>query len=156
MIEALLFTLTAACVLWISEILMLAKNDWTVSRSTPVSNLLDAQGSSFCNVFWGSSAVYLCGAWAVFGVFFILVNLVAGIAYLCAGMVSEQGNVIISLLIITTAISLFFGIKWLVTQAYTKVKGKVESTEFKCADKQTKAIKEVYKTFKDKYCPIIK
>lgn len=38
MIEALLFTLSAACVLWVNEILMLAKKDWTVSRSTPVSN----------------------------------------------------------------------------------------------------------------------
>lgn len=154
--EALLFTLGAACVLWVSEILMLAKNDWTVSRSTPVSNLLDAQGSSFCNVFWGSSAVYLIGALGGFGVSHLLVNLVAGIAYLWTGIVSEQGTMIIGLLIASSLVSTCFGIKWLVTQTYTKVKGKVESTEFKRVDKQTKAMKEVYKVFKDKYCPIIK
>lgn len=79
-----------------------------------------------------------------------------GVAYLCAGMASTQGSYIIALLIILTGVSLFFGIKWSVIQAYTKIKGKVASTEFKQVSKRTKAIKEMYKVFKDKYCPIIK
>ena len=135
---------------------MLAKNDWTVSRSTPVGNLLDMRGSSFCATFWGSSAIYLVGSYLVLGASLLLVSFMLGIAYLCSGTVSQQGTTVIALLLVVGALSTFFALKWLVTKAYIKVKGKVESTEFKRVDKQTKAFKEVYKVFKDRYCPIIK
>jgi hypothetical protein len=156
MMEALIFTLSAMGVLWLSEMLMLAKDDWTVSRRTPVSNLLGAKGNSFCSIFWGSSAIYIIGCYVVLGLTNLVVELLVGLSYLMMGMESLQGNVIIAILIIVLAIVVALGLKRLIGLSYRGIKGKVETTEFKRVGKQTQAVKEVYKVFKDKYCPIIK
>jgi hypothetical protein len=154
--EALLFTITVAPILWIIEMLMLAKDDWTVSRRTPVSYLLGAKGNSFCSIFWGSSTVYLLCGCMVFVFWQGLVNFVLGLAYLAAGMRSVQGNYLIAVVIITTFGGSAYLIYWSACKTAVSVKNKVTSTEFKRVSKQSEAIKELYKVFKDKYCPIIK
>jgi hypothetical protein len=156
MMEALIFTLSAVAVLWLSEMIMLAMDDWTVSRRTPVSNLLGAKGNSFCSIFWGSSLVYILGSYVVLGLTLLVVQFLVGLAYLIMGMESLQGDIILALLVIVVALLIGWGLKRLVEFSYREIKGKVKTTEFKRVGKKTQAIKEVYKVFKDKYCPIIK
>jgi hypothetical protein len=156
MMEALIFTLSAVAVLWLSEMLMLAKDDWTVSRRTPASNLLGAKGHSFCSVFWGTSVIYILGSYVVLGLTILVVQFLVGLAYLIMGMESVQGNVILALLVIVVALLIGWGLKRLVEFSCREIKGKVKTTEFKRVGNQTQAIKKVYKVFKDKYCPIIK
>jgi hypothetical protein len=156
MMEAIIFALSAVAVLWLSEMLMLAKDDWTVSRRTPASNLLGAKGHSFCSVFWGSSVIYVLGSYVILGVIFLTVQFIVGMGYLINGRESLQGNVIIAFLVIITALVVGLGLKRLVVSSYQGIKGKVETTEFKRVGKQTRSIKRLYKVFKNKYCPIIK
>lgn len=154
MLEALIFTVTAACVLWVSEMFMLAKNGWTVSRSTPICNLLQARGDTFCTIFWGVGMAYFILSVLTFLASFVITYLVTGITYLAQGTVSKQGTMVVALATIAIMITTAYAVKEVGCKLFDTAV--TESEKFTAHSKRISAMKELYKVFKEKYCPIIK
>jgi hypothetical protein len=136
-----------ASILWLSEMLMLAKQDWTVSRKTPMSNLMGAKGNTFCNIFWGTSLSYLCLFLVIGGLSHLLVFFAIGVIELINGIATDN-SAAAGLFIACSIFGIAFSmICWAVSKACGKIK--------EVATEKPAAFK-LYYALKEAYCPILK
>jgi ABC-type Fe3+ transport system permease subunit len=136
-----------ASTLWLFEMLMLAKEDWTVSRKTPMSNFMGAKGNTFCSIFWGTSLLYFFGFILVGVACEFLVYFGIGIIELINGIATHNSSfVMVFIAAVIFALS-FAVICWLVAKSYGKIK--------KVANDRP-ALFKLYHAIKEAYCPILK
>lgn len=155
--EALLVALVAAVIIWATEILTLAANGWEVKRNTPLANLLGARGSSFCSVFWGTLGLYVGAALVIEVAMFLFVTFLVGIVSICGGLGMEQEDLSYAVLFVTCLLLVLKTLEYLGKCIGRKISNTKDSvTKFSEDQKKIKAMKEVYKALKEKYCPIIK
>lgn len=85
---------------------------------------------------------------------FVITYLAAGITYLSYGIVSQQGNMVIALVVVAGMVTALYLVKEVGFKLFDTAV--TSSEKFTAHSKRVSAMKELYKVFKDKYCPIIK
>lgn len=140
--------------IWLIETVVLAKDEFTVSRRTTVYKFGSPKGYGFCSAFWVTGFLYWMGGAVVLGLSYFLVVLVVGTLHLLYGVSSEESGAVIALFLITILVGTMAMFHWTVKVTYNKFKS-TANIPSKVPSKNS-ALKGFYKMFKDKYCPIIK
>jgi hypothetical protein len=145
--STLILVVITACIFWLAEMLMLAKEDWTVSRKTPMSNCMGAKGNSFCSIFWGTSFLYLIFFLVVAVLSHLLVFLGIGIFQLLAGIATDNSATIILII----ACCVFALAVFVIYKVTSMLCGKIKKVT-----SEKPALIKLYNAIKEKYCPILK
>lgn len=136
---------------FILETIILAANDWKVSRKTPVYRWVYGRTSNpeFCSMFWVVLEKYLLGVVVVLiaistAVGWVLVIYGATITNFIVALGWSFGNVVLFLV----GVFIIFGVMGISLEAAVD---KVRQSDVTF----TKGLSNWYSQFKDKYCPIL-
>ena len=143
----------AFCV-FIFETIVLAGNDWKVSRKTPVYNYTYKRHYSFCNSFWSTLVFYVYGT--------VIAFVASGALIGWCSFLFDFGTtptIATGLGMFLTTIAFFIACIFLVVFAFgivviLPIVKLIEKSE-QSNNQFTKGVSNWYSQIKDKYCPII-
>lgn len=139
---------------FILETIILAANDWKVSRKTPMYKFVYSEFPEFCKAFWMSLVMY-CTMWIIATVVFAMIIgtgtvVFAGMMYLTKVTVAGFAAAVILTFLLAGIATLYF-----IIEIIPKNLRKLSSNTPKQQNALAKGLSNWYSQFKDKYCPIL-